>query len=152
MTTRQGKKPRKAITPAMKVNALLNVSHNVGLIPHGILCGYCRNPIFAEQPIEWDHFIPIAMGGIHHWGNLRPLHKKCHAEKSFGSGASTAGSDIGKISKERRIIRTGKMTVEKGPIDMMQALKDALAASDKPKRSWPSKKMQSRKFGKRKTA
>lgn len=124
---------RKAISANMKIDALMARFH--------ILCEECGGRLNAGGIVEWDHAHPIALGGSHAFYNIRPLHPECHSAKSHGTGATTAGSDIGKISKERRIIRTKKMEVKKRK-----------PGTRKPKSAWPSRKMQNRSFPKREKA
>jgi hypothetical protein len=156
MTTRQGKKPRKAITDKMKWQSLL--------YHFGAKCARCGLPLFTTDSIEWDHSLPLGLGGPHDFVNIKPLHAACHRVKTSGTKATTTFSDIGKIAKERRIVRTQKFAVVKeiggGELDASRSGEKG-GASDpapgaapepKPKRSWPSRKMQIRKFGKRKTA
>jgi hypothetical protein len=91
---------RRSITDRMKWKALLD--------RYSIPCTKCRLRIKADQSIEWDHYWPLALDGPHGFEAIRPLHKECHALKSFGSKATSAGSDIHAIAKAKRIARGGK--------------------------------------------
>jgi 5-methylcytosine-specific restriction endonuclease McrA len=96
---------RKAITDKMKLE---------GAICWGsVVCTNCCIRFKFPREIEWDHFNPVAMGGRHDDSNIRPLCKECHKLKTFGSKATTAGSDIHKIAKVKRIAKGGK--TRKGP-------------------------------------
>jgi HNH endonuclease len=121
---------RKAITERMKIMAVL--------ARFNLPCWLCHNRIGPFDKVEWDHMVPLGLGGEHYFRNLAPVHKTCHDKKTRGTKATTAGSDIGKISKERRIIRECKFVVKKRK-----------PGARKPKSSWPSRKMQSKPFQKR---
>jgi 5-methylcytosine-specific restriction endonuclease McrA len=115
---------RKAITERMKIDALLYVG-TLGGIP---LCT-CGERVEPGQPIDWDHYIPLGLNGAHDYRNLRPLHRDCHRIKTSGSKATSAGSDIHKIAKVKRLQRKAAGTWKKT------------------KRAWPKgRKMQSRPF------
>lgn len=70
-------------------------------------CAACGFP-FALHFIEYDHVHPLALGGEHTVENLRPVCKTCHKAKTSGTGATTHGSDIGNISKTRRLEKARK--------------------------------------------
>jgi len=116
---------RKAITERMKIDALL--------WRFTINCRLCQTLLSQNDAIEWDHVIPIALHGEHAFHNIAPVHRACHNAKTRGFGATTANSDIGKISKERRIIRESKFVVKKRK-----------PGARKPKSSWPSRPFQKR--------
>lgn len=58
--------------------------------------------------IEWDHYIPVALGGTDNFGNIRPVHAACHQKKTSGTKATSYGSDIHAIAKTKRIAKGGK--------------------------------------------
>jgi len=91
---------REPITADLKVQSLL--------FRATVICPLCGADLMPGQEIEWDHQVPVALGGSHDFANIRPVHKRCHARKSFGSKATTAGSDIHKIAKAKRIAAGGK--------------------------------------------
>ncbi len=86
---------RKAVTDKMKWQALF--------YRFPIPCSACNIALFWDEEIDWDHVHPIALGGQHTHQNLRPLHVSCHQEKTSGSKATTAGSDIHAIAKVKRL-------------------------------------------------
>ncbi len=65
---------RKAITPAMKIDALL--------WRFTINCGLCQTLLSPNDEIEWDHVHALVHGGQHDCYNLRPVHAGCHKLKS----------------------------------------------------------------------
>lgn len=77
----------------------------------------CNAPLIGIGrgiPKNWvdEHLVPLALGGTNALKN-RELRCLAHAKsKTFGSKATTAGSDIGNIAKVRRI-RKGKMQVQR---------------------------------------
>ena len=68
-----------------------------------INCSICNMPLRADQKIQWDHIHGEAMGGPHHWTNLRPVHyDPCHKAKSKKDVAALAKIDrITGITKGR---------------------------------------------------
>jgi 5-methylcytosine-specific restriction endonuclease McrA len=55
----------------------------------------CRHEITARSGLEWDHHIPLAIGGDDDESNLQPLCKGCHRLKT--------GKDLGTIAKGKRV-------------------------------------------------
>ena len=128
---------RKPITERMKIDALLHlISGNYGTDNFTVpatgkyqlctevvtenfrsnstafvtffICAVCFNPIRPGDEIDWDHGVPDGLGGAHDYRNIRPLHRACHRKKTFGTKATTAGSDIHMIAKAKRIAAGGK--------------------------------------------
>lgn len=112
-------------------------------------CG-CGLELTIGLPTHWDHepalrlrnvnrrrtdYIPKQHDRRYIVGRCVPSHKV----KTHGTGATTAGTDIGKISKERRRSRKPRF---KRPIPSrpMQSSKTR----------WPKQKLQSRPFQRRK--
>jgi len=142
---------RKAITERMKIDALLYRAFKQDA---PITCARCGGVLVPAPDciIQWDHGHPLGLGGPHHFTNLQPLHVDCHAAKTRGTGATTANSDIGKIAKERRIVRTGKMAVKKRTVLCFEGEEYELKQPHF-KRPFPKgRKLQSRGFEKRKPA
>jgi len=71
-------------------------------------CAGCHSRFKDIHAIEWDHIQPHKMGGSNYAENIQALCVECHREKTVGNKATTAGSDIQKISKEKRILGRGK--------------------------------------------
>ncbi len=67
------------------------------------LCPMCGQPLMDLANTDFDHAHALALGGEDAVENLRAVHRNCHATKTRGTGATTAGTDIGKISKLKRI-------------------------------------------------
>lgn len=70
-----------------------------------IPCCRCRVALTLEDvpSIEREHLHPIALGGADDVENAAYSHRDCHAVRTRGSGATTAGSDIGNIAKTKRL-------------------------------------------------
>ncbi len=66
---------RKAITPAMKIKALLS--------RYEISCGICHFILGPLDEIQWDHVHAISMDGPHEWENIRPTHARCNQAKGI---------------------------------------------------------------------
>lgn len=108
--------PRRTITKAMK--AMLMINQN----------GLCKcGGKLSLGSYHVDHMVPLALGGADDLSNMQALCIVCHKEKTVGRGATTHGSDIGNISKTKRLekIRLG-------------------TAKQKPKKIWPKRELKSR--------
>lgn len=95
-------------------------------------CPYCALPL-AGKAYEFDHVIPLALGGDDHPDNLEALHKVCHSLfKTRPDRAQIAKAD-------RQAQRTGQ-----------QARRAAGKTAKIPSRPFPEgqRKMQSRPFPK----
>lgn len=86
---------RRRLTLSDKVAILL------GLTP----CGICGEPLGCDAEIDWDHERALARGGTDTLDNIRPVHRDCHKRKTFGTGATTLGSDIHEAAKTKRLER-----------------------------------------------
>lgn len=54
---------------------------------HGMVCHICGDPITETRgtkplSLTFDHVVPIARGGMHTEGNLRPAHHSCNSRKN----------------------------------------------------------------------
>jgi len=58
-------------------------------------CAHCECKIGAATGLEWDHVIPVAMGGDDSLDNLQPLCKTCHRAKT--------SADVKAIAKAKRM-------------------------------------------------
>lgn len=45
-------------------------------------CAECEARFTEDNPLEWDHNVPIVRGGAHGIGNLRPLCRRCNRGKA----------------------------------------------------------------------
>jgi len=61
----------------------------------------CRAKLSWENT-EWDHIVPLGLGGENSAENFQALCSDCHSGKTHGTGATTAGSDVGRIAKTKR--------------------------------------------------
>ena len=84
---------RRALTLGDRVKILLRQAH----------CPICGD-LLGSRTVHWDHEWAIGRGGRDSLDNIRAVHAvPCHSEKTRGRGATTAGSDIGEISKSKRL-------------------------------------------------
>lgn len=60
-------------------------------------CAECKAKIDMKNQPEWDHVIPLALGGTDTLDNLQPLCRPCHRAKT--------GTDKGHIAKAGRMNR-----------------------------------------------
>lgn len=51
------------------------------LVTYGMTCWICRHPIADRGDLHMDHMIPLARGGKHAYGNIRPAHAACNMHK-----------------------------------------------------------------------
>jgi hypothetical protein len=77
-----------------------------------VRCFRCGEPILYAEDAEREHFLERALGGDDSIENARISHAGCHAQITRGTGATTAGTSVGKAAKDKRIGK-GKMIVEK---------------------------------------
>lgn len=82
-----------------------------------IPCYRCKVPFTVEtvRRCQREHPHEVALDGPDTVAACAYSHDDYHHAETFGTGATTAGSSIGRISKTKRIIRTGKMSVTKPP-------------------------------------
>jgi len=124
--------PRKHISLAVKLAACLDA------------LGF---DVAAREEIEWEHTIPLALRAFdpetgkydpdeHDPRYLRPMLKGPHKIKTFGTPATTAGSDIGNIAKVKRLSRK--------EAEFRQRLLAAEPHPESKKRKWPTRKMRGR--------
>lgn len=83
-------------------------------------CAICDAHLEPGQDIQFDHHHADVFDGPHEYQNLRPVHAECHKKKT--------AQDIKDNSKIKRI------RGERKP---------------KPKKAWPTRKLQGRGFEKR---
>jgi len=94
-------------------------------VTHKGICHMCCEPINeAFQLWEVSHPHPLALGGKDDDSNRAPAHKSCHRTRTFGTKATTAGSDIHAIAKTKRLAKGKQPSGYR----------------------WPSRKMHSRPF------
>ncbi len=117
-----------------------------------LLLGFTEDEI--RGGLEWNHMPALALRTIDENGQMQPaanspahiepMRKFDHSIQTRGSGATTAGSDVGKISKLRRI--------EKDPAGGEEFRRKLLAvksgepaAPAKRKHKWPKRKIENGK-------
>ena len=124
---------RKKLTLMEKVEILLEQA----------VCPLCGERL-GKNGIEYDHAVPLALGGEDRPSNIRGVHKRCHSQKSRGKPATTAGSDIHAIAKSKRLSKKEQefraRLLEKAPVPAF------LPADYQPR---PKSKIPSRPFPKR---
>jgi HNH endonuclease len=57
------------------------VDYEVIVAVHGMMCHLCKLPILTRADLQMDHVIPLARGGSHTYGNIRPSHGLCNRRK-----------------------------------------------------------------------
>ena len=105
--TRSTHSKRRPITAAMKLEVLRRYAK--------VQCSRCRNDFIpSAEFIQYDHVVPLGLGGRHIWENLQPLCKPCHALKTDGPAHLKVDGDKSKIAKVDRlsIARLAKDQVE----------------------------------------
>lgn len=89
------------------------------------ICACGCGELIAGRPIQREHLVQLAMGGADTIDNIAIWLDEHSKRKSFGSKATSAGSDAHARAKHRRL--TGKN-------------------KPKVKRTWPSREIPSRPF------
>lgn len=68
-------------------------------------CG-CGRRVGNGEAVEWDHIVPVALGGGNNIENLQGLAPACHAKKTRGTTmGERLKSDVFTIAKAKRIAR-----------------------------------------------
>jgi 5-methylcytosine-specific restriction protein A len=73
------------------------------------LCAACDCDL-AQEPVEFDHVLPLSLGGTNDETNFEALHRSCHKEKTRGDK-----SRIAKADRQRKAHETGRGRARKGP-------------------------------------
>jgi 5-methylcytosine-specific restriction endonuclease McrA len=78
---------RKALSKKKKLELLIKFPR----------CPMCGEKWESLSEIDWDHSLPLALGGKQTDDNWQPLHRTCHKQKTK--------SDVSRISKSARLAR-----------------------------------------------
>ena len=70
-----------------------------------IRCVLCSGPLRPSEPRILEHLVPHELSGSSREENLRWVHKGCATRKTNGSKATSAGGDIHKIAKSKRLAK-----------------------------------------------
>jgi len=109
-----------------------------------LLLGYTEEQI---PHLQWDHEPALGLRAVDaETGEMtpapndprfiRPMLPDDHAVKTRGAGATTAGSDVGKIAKQKRVIRKEAAFRERV---LAKGGKATAPKPKKPRRPWPSR-------------
>ena len=81
----------------------------------GISCPLCKCALWFDQPRILEHLVPRAWTQSDGLDNLAFVHAGCAKVKTFGTKATTAGSDLHRIAKVKRlqVAKLAKRDVEK---------------------------------------
>lgn len=129
MTNRKSLTGKLALEICMRQIAAGHVVHAGGKSYH-LACPLCHKRIDIMAKVIREHMKPIALGGADDATNQYFVHKGCAKTKTSGNGATTHGSDIGDISKTKRL----------------EKAREALERGDAPK---PKKKIANRGWDRR---
>lgn len=111
-----------------------SVTELLGVLVKQAICPRCEKKLGELKALQWDHIVPLALGGEDVPANLQAIHIECHREKTTGRPATTAGSDIHAIAKTRRLARNHE------EFRARLLAKDTTETKAKPSR-WPKRKM-----------
>jgi hypothetical protein len=89
---------RPHISTATKVSVAIRQG-----LGDSIWCAICKFQLFADDARILEHLVPHELGGSSEAENLRWVHKECAAKKTNGNKATSAGGDIHKIAKAKRL-------------------------------------------------
>lgn len=67
------------------------------------VCAGCGMGPLSAIGVEWDHIHAHALGGDSSADNCQPLCPECHQRKTGGGKATSAGSDVQRIAKIKRL-------------------------------------------------
>ncbi len=91
---------RKSVTAAIMRETLLMQAYETD---RPIICPLCYEPIQPGGRTILEHMHALGLGGPDTPENRRLVHKHCADKKTFGTKATTAGSDIQLIAKGKRL-------------------------------------------------
>ncbi len=137
----RAKDHRKAIPLGVKLkSALLAAGFSEEAIESGAI-DFDHHPSLGVRPVVDGEMVPHP----NDWRYLRPMLREEHDIKTRGTGATTAGSDVGNAAKVKR--------VEKDPPGGEEFRRRLLAVktggkppeTKKRKRPWPTRKFETRK-------
>ncbi|MGV6875880.1 HNH endonuclease signature motif containing protein [Pseudochelatococcus sp. B33] len=106
-------------------------------------CPLCGGRLGDLTGLDFDHAVPLALGGADDLSNLRAVHRDCHKAKTNGRPATSAGGDIHAIAKAKRLAR------DASDFDMRILAK--ANGDDPPPEQRRKRKIASRPFPKRKS-
>lgn len=66
----------------MRATATEPVNYLRVIAEHGMHCHICGSAIQTRNHLNMDHVYPLARGGSHTYGNIRPSHRWCNQKKS----------------------------------------------------------------------
>lgn len=90
---------RPNISVKMKVDAALRQAFGCA---H---CPLCKKQLLPEHERILEHMVPYAWDHSNITENLAWVHKECAHQKTYGSKATSAGGDIHKIAKAKRLAK-----------------------------------------------
>lgn len=99
-------------------------------------CPLCGQKLGALDGLDWDHIVPLALGGADDETNLVAVHRPCHRLKTSGNGHTSHGSDIHAIAKTRRLTKDTE--------EFKRRLMAKGEGEQRPQSKWPTRKLQSR--------
>jgi len=91
---------RPPISPKTMVNVAINQA-----LEGTILCPLCWDQLAAMDDRILEHLVPYGLDGKSDETNLRWVHKECASKKTNGSKATSAGGDLHKIAKAKRLAK-----------------------------------------------
>jgi 5-methylcytosine-specific restriction endonuclease McrA len=62
---------------------------------HHNRCAYCQQEFSQANPLQWDHVVPLARGGVDSIGNLLPACRRCNQSKGDRFLAVWRGRNLG---------------------------------------------------------
>ena len=116
------KRQRAEFSTVTKLRAMARYGRCPGVPEKGIACG---KPFGRLEDVRFDHVAREEVTHDNPEENCRPLCQACHDIKTFGTHATSAGSDVHMAAKTKRIIRKA-------------------SGEERPKRKIPSRPFQKR--------
>jgi hypothetical protein len=121
----------------MTARRRLTLTEKLEIMTRQARCPVCGEKLGRLEDLQFDHEIALGRDGEDTIENLRAIHTEpCHREKTSGGRATTRGSDIQEIARDRRLG------------EKEQEFRTRLLAKSgrgepppKPRSKWPKRKM-----------
>lgn len=130
------------MTDAPAIRRKITTLDKLKIIVAQATCPLCGGRLGELAGLDFDHAVPLALGGPDEIGNLRAVHRECHKAKTSGRPATTAGSDIHTIARAKRLARDAS--------DFDRRILAKANGDVPPQERRPKRKIPSRPFPKRK--
>lgn len=88
--------------PSQRITGRRLQVRNARLARHAPLCVECLKAGRTEAATEWDHIVPLHLGGLDHESNLQGLCHECHQAKTSLEAIARANGTAVMVSQKER--------------------------------------------------